>query len=220
MDTIAEQVRELGLASQPDETPQHAAERIWKETGKDPIETIKTFDHWAREDPDRMLAVLGPHWYRSVKVFLARNKSQPGAWRYSDSFRTMWRRLEMKGHSLAVWYSQQEVPLERGLKQSYARNYWRRKANGIKRVYADVDAATGKLVSLIDKEFGPFAHIRVNGCELAEVTTEEALRWCDRQDTDTRFVRALCCLIPDPRKPIGAQWTAETIAEAKRMVEQ
>jgi len=215
MDSIAEQIREIGLADKPDESPQDAAERLWKKTGKDPLVFIKEFEHWARQSPERMLEVCGPHWYRNIKVFLSKNRKQPGAWRHSDSFRTIWRRLELRGHSESVqkWYA--ELALDPELKKKWSREAWRRKSNGVKRVYADVDVKTGKLISLIDKEFGPFAHIRVNGCELAEVTTEEALSWCDRKDVDARFVRALCALIPDPRKPIGEQWDAGIIKQAK-----
>ena len=78
-----------------------------------------------------------------------------------------------------------------------------------------MDAKSGTLIRLIDKEFGPFAHIRINGRELFDVTTEEALRWSDMRESEARFVRSLCAMIPDPRKPIGEQWTAEMIAEAK-----
>ncbi len=206
---------EASVVEQADETPQEAAERLWKETGKDPLNFIKEFERWARQDADRVLEVLGPYWYRCVKMFLSRNKNAKGAWRYSESFRVMWRRLELRGHSAAVqkWYA--DFPLDPGLKKRWAREAWRRKAKGIKRVYADVDVKTGKLVGLIDKEFGPFAHIRVNNNPLAEVTTQEALAWCEKTDTDTRFVRALCQLIPDPRKPIGDQWTVEIIRQAK-----
>jgi hypothetical protein len=89
--------------------------------------------------------------------------------------------------------------------------------NGIKVVRAEVDVKTGAVVNLIDKEYGPFAHISVNGLKLPHVTTEQALRYCDEKTKDVKFVRALCHLIPDPRKPIGEQWDADMIRKAKKV---
>ena len=83
-----------------------------------------------------------------------------------------------------------------------------------------MDVTTGAVVNLIDKEYGPFAHIRINGLKLAEVTTEEALGYCDHKTADVRFIRALCHLIPDPRKPIGEQWDADMIRKAREIAER
>lgn len=212
-----------------DETPQQAAERIWKETECDPVETMKRFEAWCRGGLSKdhpVFLIVGPYWPRLVRAFLERNQNQDGAWRHSDSFRVVMGRVERKAHTQRSNEIRNrrfaglrgEAALQaRGVTQAAAREGYRRKVAGHKRVYADVDVVTGKVVSLIDKEYGPFKHIRINGLALHESTTEEALTYCDRVDTDTRFIRALCQMIPDPRKPIGEQWTAEMIREAGKI---
>ena len=208
---IGGQLQSLGLA---DESPQQAAERLWKETGKGPVKMIIAFEAWAREDPERMTAVLGGFWYRAVRTFLSRDNRSPNAWRYSDSFRVMWRRAQMVDHQTEVWTRQKESPLSPSLKAKYARDYQRRKSAGIKRVYADVSAEDGRLLRLIDKDFGPYGSIRINNNPLPETTPEEALAWCEKQETGARFVRALCSLLPDPTQTIGAQWSEDLVRQA------
>ena len=73
----------------------------------------------------------------------------------------------------------------------------------------------------IDKEFGPFAHIRINGRRLKDATTNElwslnALWYCDHRAVDAKFIQALRELIPDHREPIGEQWTVGMIRAAKK----
>jgi len=220
---MEEAFAEAGIEKE--ETPQKAAERIWKETKKNPIETMKKFEEWARQKPDRILQILGVYWLRHVRSFLERNQKSDGAWRYSDSFRVLLRKAERAEHN----YKSEELRKKRRkalnsveaikgrrITNEASRQTYYRKRDGIKRISADVDIRTGQILSIIDREYGPFAHIRINGCHLAEVTTEQALRYCDDKSRDVKFIRALCQLIPDPRKPIGEQWTAEMIRESKK----
>ena len=214
--TMAEAFANAGVKRE--ETPQKAAERIWKETKHDPVETMRLFEEWARQTPERMLGVLGVLWLRAVRNFLGRNNNAKGAWRYGDSFRRTLARKENRDGCLDSHRREREKitsdPGFRQQKNDYSRVYHKRRRLGRKVVRAEVDVRTGETVQIIDKEYGPFAHIRINGLSLSEVTTEEALRYCDDKTVDVRFIRALCQLIPDPRKPIGEQWTAAMIREA------
>lgn len=220
---IGEALERAGVVKKRDETPQQAAERIWKETKHDPIKTMRMFDEWARERPERMLAVIGAdYWKARLRVWLTGN-SRDNNWRYWGNFRHKLDRLIKDQRNVEV-REYRAVAMNRGAPPvSVTREYNRqrtilkraRERAGIKIVQAEVDVKTGA-VNVLDKEYGPFAHIRINGLELAKVTTDEALRWCENRTRDASFVQALCQLIPDPRKPIGDQWTVEIIREAKR----
>lgn len=227
-----------------DETPQEAAERIWMGTerppnrqsgsggrpGHDPVETMRRFDEWARKSPDRMLAVITKViWLRAVRAFLERHPEH-GGWRLSPAFKKAMYRTEKKvveDRSNAKSKRDKRWQWDRATdiqSLTYVAKVSRRGRDRVKRgvkiVRAEVDIKTGAVVNLIDKEYGPFAHIRINGLPLAQVTTELALRHCDNATTDVRFIRALCQQIPDPRKPIGEQWTADMIRKARNIAER
>lgn len=224
---LGDALERAGVTKKRDETPQKAAERIWKETKHDPIKTMRLFDEWAREKPERMVAVLGDYWHRAIRSFLERRGDQvKGGTKIGAAFYQALRKHEAGTWNKARWgieLKRRNQLNEEDIFKSSATNCERgrlaakRKLAGIKVVRAEVDVVTGRVVNLIDKEYGPFAHIRINGLDLPKVTTEQALRYCDNQTNDVRFVRALCGLIPDPRKPIGEQWTADMIREAKQM---
>ncbi len=212
-----------------EETPQKAAERIWKETKHDPLETMRRFDEWARQSPERMLAVLGPYWNRAVRAFLERRGDQTkDGTKIGGAF---WQAL--RRHETGTWNKQRwrdETKRRSQLNQDEAvrvskttaergRLAMKRKLAGIKVVRAEVDVTTGAVVNLIDKEYGPFAHIRIFGSRLQDVNTEQALLHCDGSERDVRFIRALCQMIPDPRKTIGEQWTADMIRAARKIAE-
>lgn len=219
-----------------DETPQEAAERIWKSTeyktrglpGHDPIATMRLFEIWARQNPERMLAVITPVvWHRIVRAFLDRKQRHAGGSKIGTAFSTALHDHERKRNKArknkselrrrSQWTEMDEVRSREIGNGGSSRHYARKKA-GLKVVQAEVNVETGVVVNLIDKEVGPFSHIKINGLNLPEATTEEALRYCDNNTRDVQFVRALCSLIPDPRKPIGEQWTVEMIQLAKRKV--
>ena len=220
-----------------DETPQEAAERIWegtkrtvphsKKPASDPVETRRQFAEWAEAKPGRILAILTrPVWHRIIRGYLERDVQKPSGWRHGAAFKRSMHNLDKQREATATadyerrhpkrerWDHRQEVHAA-DLRNKGKRERRADKKLGLKKVYAKVDIATGAVLSIIDREYGPFAHIRINGLHLPEATTEEALCYCDNQTADVRFVRALCSLIPDPRKPIGEQWTAEIIREAR-----
>lgn len=220
---MAEQMREAFR----DETPQEAAERIWKETKHDPVETMRLFDEWAREEPERMVAIIGQgRWLGHVRTWLT-GSSRDRHWKHGSAFEKAVESKAKRGHAESMRNWRKEKINGGGgfrtLRPHYQRDATRCKRDRIKRgvkvLKAEVDVATGQVVNLIDKEYGPFAHIRINGLRLPEITTEEALAHCDKKIADVRFIRALCHLIPDPRKPIGDQWTPEIIREAKKAAE-
>lgn len=233
---------EVRLASElpRDETPQEAAERIWQSTPRlsrkgsagtptrDVLWFMNEFDQWARARPERMLAIITPLvWQRLVRNHLQRGPTKENGWARGHAVYCAMRKLEAREHAEAVngayhqnkrpraSLSQEELLQSRTLDREKLRRAKVRKERGLKLVQAEVDVTTGAVVNLIDKEYGPFAHIRINGLSLPEATTEEALCYCDNQTADVRFVKALCSLIPDPRKTIGEQWTADIIREAR-----
>ncbi len=186
-----------------DETPKKAAERIWKKTKCDPVETMRLFDEWARETPERMAAVLGSLWEFRVRAFLQKSPKQNG-WRYGGRFSTAMKKVQKD--------------VDKNSKSSAAVRQQRlrfRKKNKITIVRAEINTKSG-VITLLNKEFEPFKHIRINGLHIAEITTMQALRYCDNKTTDVKFIRELCQMIPDPRKPIGEQWTAEMVKKAKQ----
>lgn len=218
------------MAKSFEETPTRAAERIWGGAKGDPVETMKRMDVWAREDVNRVLAIVGPHWQRCLRAFLGGSKDSRHTSPYpkcGTAFRAALRRKEIKTRQsqqtpfVKAWQTQRVENAIGGMTNgTFAmQEYRRRKKAGIIVKKAEIELSTGK-VSLIDHQYKPFAHIKINGLRLPEVTTEAALTWCDRQTTDVRFVRILCGLIPDPRKPIGEQWTAEIIREARQIAEK
>jgi hypothetical protein len=209
------------------ETPQKAAERIWAETKHDPVETMKMFELWARESPERMVAVLGDYWHRAVRSFLERRGDQvKGGTKVGGAFYQALRHYEAGTWNKQRWKTElgrrtqlnedDRVKLSKTCAER-GRLAAKRRIMGIKVVTAEVDIQTGVVLGLVDKEYGPFSHIRVNGLKLPEVTTGEALAHCERVNSDARFIEALCSLIPDPRKTIGEQWTADMIREAKNI---
>ena len=209
-----------------DETPQEAAEHIWGETKHDPVETMRLFEEWARQEPERMLGVLGKYWLRAVRGFLSRDVRCKGGLtigpRFAKKLRDVERQANVDQHSRRTQARRGNLSTDGLFRiRSYERDLQKlardRRKKGVKVIRAAVDLKTGEVVRLIDKEFGPFAHIRINGLRLAEVTRGEALWYCDHKTDDVQFVRALCSLLPDPHKPIGEQWTAEIIKEAKRL---
>lgn len=227
--TFADAIHRAGLRLPPrqDETPQEAAERIWKSTAcrrkgrgcsiiHDPVETMRLFSDWALESPDRMIAVLTRSiWDRAVRQFLDRRDGWPHGVAFQDSMYKLDRRVDQRTDTAK--YKRRVVVESTTVRAKRKRNYVDRKTKGLKIIMAEVDTATGTVVNLIDKEIGPFAHIRINGLKLAEVTTEEALGYCDHKTADVRFIRALCRLILDPRKPIGEQWDSDMIREAREI---
>lgn len=212
-----------------EETPQQAFERIWKTTRHrstngnpkhDPVETMRLFKEWVEEKPERFYDLLLPDLrLRVIRLFLERAESAGGS-KIGCAFRTALRR-----HEVGSRYGSNRPRVEKWNRQFQTSEYTAktnmrykiRKKLGLKAVHAEVDITTGTVVNLIDKEYGPFAHIRIgkHGRELPDVTTDDALAWCDKTKTDVRFIRALCHLIPDPRKPIGEQWSAEMIRTAR-----
>ena len=172
------------------------------------------------------MAILGSYWPRVIRSFLERNRDRSGAWKKSDTFRKAMRKVELaaaskktnkKNKARRAGFNTAEAIQSRTYSSERTRDYKDRKKKGIKIVRAEVNIVTGKTIRLIDKEFGPFSHIRINGLRLAEVTTGQALWYCDHKTADVQFVRALCSLIPDPSKVIGEQWTAGIIKDAKRL---
>lgn len=233
---MSEALIEAGIV---DETPKQAAKRIWQDTKKerqhpyggnpfvgDPIETMRLFSEWARESPERMMLLITPRlWNRVVRSFLERGKRTNG-WAHGSAFCQSLLKLNkaadsrsatVRGQKRRSKFTEDEALQDRSIKSQSSRRAKARKATGIKMVRAEVDVVTGEIIALIDKEYGPFAHIRINGLHLAEITTEQALHYCDIKATDNAFVRALCHLIPNPNKTIGEQWTVEMIREAKKV---
>ena len=229
------------------ETPQKAlnrvkkiAEKCWNEASyqaerpqggsikaHDPVKTMQSFESLVREDAALILAVVGErYWHALIRTFLEQASHHKRAWSHSHAFRTAMKKRDrqVRSEKSGAWQKRRKsIDSEWALQKKSVDNISaiaarKRKAGGIKRLAADIDIKTGLIVNLIDKEFGPFAHIRVNGLRLAEVTTQEALWYCDHKMADVKFVRALCQLIPDPRKPIGEQWTADIIRQAKSVV--
>lgn len=203
-----------------EETPQEAAERIWKEAKSDPVETLQRFVAWAESQPcsccgmavkpTRLLALLGIYWPRVGRGFLDRRKGDKG-WKHGAAFGVAMNNRQKKRRGRF----DSDLAYRKRTNANSLRQYYR-KRDGVKVVQAEVSIATGE-INLIDKACGPFADIRINGLGLPKATTEQALAWCDRQTTDVRYVRALCSLTPDPRKPIGEQWTPEIIRQARAM---
>ena len=209
-----------------EETPQKAAERIWKETKCDPVETMRLFEEWARQEPARMKEVLGDYWERAVRGFLSRDVREKGGVKIARSFRRKFNAIEQRGiydeNNRRRKVGRDELGHKgllriRGYERDLQKIARDRRKDGVKVVRAAVNLKTGEVISLIDKEIAPFAHIRIKGLRLAEVNVGQAHWYCDHKTGDVRFIRALCSLIPDPSKPIGEQWTAETIKEAKRL---
>lgn len=215
-----------------DETPQQAAERIWLKVKPDTMETMRQFAAWACESPERMLAVMGEdQWLSHVRHFLGGHRGKP-SWRFNSTFRKALYDLEKKRSSDEVLAFRKRAGASGGrvpyVEPSYMnkmnREYRRRKRDGLKSVRAHIDVDTGRVVDLIDSEIGPFKDIRIRVGKvqymLAAVTPEQALTHCDNADTESRFVRALCGLIPNPLKPIGEQWTKEMVQEARKIAER
>lgn len=191
--------------------------------GHDPVKVMQLFEARVREDADLVLAVIGErYWHNLVRTFLEHQTNSVRGWRHGDAFRRAMKALEAEREAKrSIEYKARREAVDsdwalqtKELSKASSREAYQRKVRGIKRIYADYDTRTGQ-VKLIDKEYGPFRHIKINERPLPEVTTEEALAWCDGRVADVKFIRALCHLIPDPRKPIGEQWTPEIIREAK-----
>ena len=100
---MAEAFAKVGVAR--DETPQKAAERIWKkETKCDPVKTMVQFKEWALAQPcpccgtavkpTRLLGIFGKYVDRILRSFLEKNQVAKEAWKYSDVFRKAMRRQE------------------------------------------------------------------------------------------------------------------------------
>lgn len=245
--TMAEAFERAGVKR--DETWQEAAVRIWNSTKRllqprgraidhgfgakrigDPIEAMRKFDCWVRSgSPERIISIIGDKaWERIIRGAMDKGPSE-GGWAHGAAFRGAMLRLERdrvaaaaldRYHTKRKQMNHEEFFQHNRLHQQTNRDHKRRKRLGIKVVRAEVDVTTGAVINLIDKEYGPFAHIRVSGLPLSQVTTEQALKWCDRASTDVKFVRALCQQIPDPRKPIGEQWTVEIVRKARQIAER
>lgn len=226
-----------------DETPQNALKRLhriadecWKESeyrleprptgggpshGHDPVQMMQLFEERVRGDVGLIMALLGPYWLRVIRSFLGRDPrnnrgGQVKPWRHSAAFGRIMRKQETKADKEKRYRNHLSYDLPKGTAHAEScRLHKSRKSDGIKVVQAEVDIKTGKIITLIDKEFGPFAHIVIDGLRLPEVTTGQALAYCDHKTKDVKFIRALCHLIPDPRKPIGEQLTVDIICEAK-----
>lgn len=234
---MADALVDAGIA---DETPLQRvckiAEDCWQESeysvpgqeakkGHDPVCMMRLFKERIRDDAALVLCVVGErYWHNLIRTFLSRDKRRKDSgWDRSNAFRRAMIRLENKEHAEEVGEYKKERTkisakwgiMDRSRSAVTSRESRQRKQAGIKRVSADVSVVTGEVIQLIDKEFGPYSHIRINTLKLPEATTEQALTYCDTATTDVKFIRALCHLIPDPFKPIGEQWTAEMIREAK-----
>jgi hypothetical protein len=228
-----------------DETPQEAAERIWNATkrrvphaykhARDPVETMRLFDEWARGEPSRMEAVIGrATWHRLLRGFLERDGDSENGWSGGHAFkRAMWRLDKAKQAAETADYERRHPFKQRRARWDHdqqtvakdALNARRRdnradRRHGLKKIYAKVDVANGCVVSLMDREIGPFAHIRIGKLNLSAVTPRAALKWCESNTTDVHLVRALCRLMPDQDRPIGEQCTAEMIQTATETAQE
>lgn len=228
---MAEAFANVGVSR--DETTQEARERLWKETKHDPVEMMKRLDEWLRQKPERMLEMIGSYWFKLLRVYLQRPTEYEGGWKHGSTFKRKLAAVSKKNAAVrnkdaqAAWWDKKRGHADIRTELSgttydavIKKEGRRRKKMGLKIVQAEVDIKTGVVVTLIDKEYGPFAHIRLGGCHLYDLTTVEALQLLDKQSVDNKFARALCRLIPDPRKPIGEQWTVEMIREARMIAER
>lgn len=217
-------MKEAGIL---EETAADAANRIWRETNGDPLETMRRMEEWALQRPIRVIQIIGQSlWRARLRTWLCTD-AKPRLWRHGRSFAKALNKISLSNEAVrhADWW--QTIKNQPGRPPSLLaeyRNAAERKRRerirkGIKAVRAEVNTHTGA-VKLIDKEYGPFKHIRINGLPLAEVTTEDALIYAERRDADGRFIRAVCERIPDPRRPIGEQWTPEIIRYAREIAEQ
>jgi hypothetical protein len=77
-------------------------------------------------------------------------------------------------------------------------------------------AAKNNVAALRSRAWRDIEAITVNGRSVLGATTEEALKWADARGLDVARIRALCALIPDPRRPIGEQITDAIADEAMR----
>jgi len=199
-----------------EEAPQKAAERLWKETKRDPIELMRQFAEWVETQPcpccgtevksTRMTNVLGSRVPSDIRSFLIKPQ-----WKGAGSFH----QKLLKCNRLRKYGSLRNPESPCAIRM---RRHRQRKQAGKKIFQGELDTQSGE-VKIITKELDPFAHIIINGLRLAEVTTREALAYCDHKTKDVKFIRALCHLIPDPRKPIGEQWTPEIIRQARESAE-
>lgn len=80
-------------------------------------------------------------------------------------------------------------------------------------------AAMGKAAAVRGEVYREFEAITIDGRSMLDATTERALAWGERKGREVVLVRALCSLIPDPRRPIREQLTDEIVDQARRIVD-
>ena len=213
------------------------AEECWDETAylpdrvqgggpkaHEPLRTMVTFKARVCENSELLRVLAGERYVDNlIRTFLEGH----GNWAHCDAFRRAMKKLESVA---AVDRTKEYVGRRRRIDSDWAlqrkdqsstssREAYRRKVAGIKRVSADVMADTKKLVRLIDKNWGPFGHIRIGHVDLADALPGDALLKADKNDAESRYIRALCRYASDPRKPIGEQVSQEDIDAAKREAE-
>lgn len=203
-------------------------DRYWRLNKPDIRMTLEAFREGMREANPMLAAMLYPvDFDEAIRRFAYSNHAEIKKIVRSDAaIRANRKRVERYGYSMnpsAVAARNRkhargqraaaEIPVNDTIVHSpYAANHQaavHRHHHGITRVKVDIDR-TGQIIQWLGN-----LRPSINGRPLWEVTTVEALRWCEGREIEAMFVKRLCALIPDPRKPIGEQLTEEMVKEAK-----